>query len=105
MHQKALTVAPQYGWSLGHTYALAGQRDKALKVLAELGEEYQKKNPWGVAEIYVALGEKDEAFRCLEAGYEYRHNWIPWMGRNRNYEPLRDDPRFSDLLRRMNLSR
>jgi len=67
-----------------------------------LGEEYQQRNAWGVAEIYAALGEKDEAFRWLEKGYEYRHNWIPWIGWNPNYEPLRDDPRFGDLLRRMN---
>ena len=103
LHQKARSIAPDWGWSLGHTYALAGQRDEALKVLAELGKEYRQKNPWGVAEIYAALGEKDKAFECLEAGYKYRHNWIPWMRWNRNYEPLRDDPRFSDLLRRMNL--
>ena len=103
LHQKARSIAPDWRWSLGHTYALAGQRDEALKVLSELGEEYQQKNPWGVAEIYAALGEKDEAFRCLEAGYKSRHNWIPWMRWNRNYEPLRNDPRFDELLRRMNI--
>jgi len=101
-HQKAGAVDPDLGWLLGHTYAMAGRRDEALNVLSELGEEYQQKNAWGVAEIYAALGEKDEALRWLEAGYEYRHNWTPWMGRNPNYEPLRDDPRFGDLLRRLN---
>ena len=102
-HQKTYAVAPDWGWGLGHAYALAGRREEALNVLAELGEEYQQRNAWGVAEIYAALGEKDEAFRWLEKGYEYRHNWIPWIGWNPNYEPLRDDPRFGDLLRRMNL--
>jgi len=99
-HQKTGAVAPDWGWGLGHTYALAGQKDKARKIAADLEEE--AKNHWGLAEIYTALGEKDEAFRWLEAGYEYRHNWIPWMGWNPNYEPLHDDPRFGDLLRRMN---
>jgi serine/threonine-protein kinase len=101
--QKVGSVAPDWGWSRGHTLALAGQRDKALHVLDELGEEYQQRNPWGVAEVYAALGEKDDAFRWLEAGYECRHNWIPWMGCNPNYEPLHEDPRFGELLRRMNL--
>ena len=100
-HQKTGAVAPDWGWGLGHTYVLAGQKDKARKIAADLEEE--AKNHWGLAEIYTALGEKDEAFRWLEAGYEYRHNWIPWMGWNPNYEPLRSDPRFGDLLRRMNL--
>ncbi len=104
-HQKAGAVDPDLGWLLGHTYALAGQRDEALNVLAELGEEYQQRNAWGVAEIYAALGEKDEAFRWLEKAYEQRHNWIPWMGGNPNYKPLHDDPRFGDLLRRLNLLR
>ena len=79
----------------GRVHARTGD---ATMTLAELREEYHKRNAWGVAEIYAALGEKDEAFRWLEAGYEYRHNWIPWMGCNPNFKPLRDDPRFDDLL-------
>jgi tetratricopeptide (TPR) repeat protein len=102
-HQRAGVLSRDRKSALGLTYALAGRQDEALNVLAELGEEYQQKNAWGVAEIYAALGEKDEAFRCLELGYENRHNWIPWMRWNPNYEPLHDDPRFGDLLRRMNL--
>ena len=54
------------------------------------------------AGIYSQLGEKDEAFKWLEEAYE-EHD----LGLNTNvrpeYDPLRDDPRFQDLLRRMNL--
>jgi len=60
-------------------------------------------NSSGLAEIYTALGEKDKAFRWLEAGFEQRQSWMPWIWRNPNFTPLRDDPRFRDLLRRMNL--
>ena len=56
-----------------------------------------------MAEIYAILGEKNEALRWLEAAYEYRHGWIPWIGKIPFFEPLRDDPRFQDLLRRMNV--
>ena len=60
-------------------------------------------NPWGLAEIYTALGEKDKAFKWLEAGLEQRQSWMPMIGQNPNFKPLRGDPRFQDLLRRMNL--
>ena len=62
---------------------------------------------WGayffIALIYVALGEKDEAFRWLEAAYgPPNHPYLPWIGYSPDFTPLRDDPRFDDLLRRMN---
>jgi hypothetical protein len=55
-----------------------------------------------VAAAYGLLGHKDEAFAELEEAFEYRLSGIvavqayPW------FEPLRSDPRFQDLLRRMN---
>jgi tetratricopeptide (TPR) repeat protein len=56
-----------------------------------------------LSRIYAQLGEKDQAFEQLEKAYEERrfqltnlNVWPPW-------DPLRDDPRFQDLLRRMNL--
>jgi hypothetical protein len=51
---------------------------------------------WGLAEIYTALGDKDEAFRWLEAAYEQRNGYLPGMGHNPFFAPLRDDPRFQD---------
>jgi len=58
---------------------------------------------WFLAAIYGALGEKDEAFRWLEACYKERHSWMPWIGKDVSFKPLRSDPRFQDLVRRMNL--
>jgi hypothetical protein len=60
-------------------------------------------NDWGLAEIYAALGEKDQAFRWLEAGFKSRFSWMPWIDKNPRFAPLRDDPRFQDVLRRLNL--
>ena len=102
-HQKATVGNPVWGrWGLAHTYALAGRREDARKIAAELAEQGNPMHYWSLAEIYTALGEKDEAFRWLEAAYEYPHPWTPWIGKNPFLEPLRDDPRFQDLLRRMN---
>jgi len=41
--------------------------------------------------------------RWLEKAYEYRHGWLPWISGDPQPELLGDDPRFQDLLRRMNL--
>jgi TolB-like protein/Tfp pilus assembly protein PilF len=101
-HQKAGELSPTWRWVLGCTYAAAGRTDEARKLLAELKEE--EITPWRafwLAKIYTALGEKDEAFRWLN--YEHPHLWVPWIRVWPDFEPLRDDPRFDDLLRRMNL--
>jgi len=59
-------------------------------------------HPRFVAMIYVALGDMDKAFEWLERSVE-EHDGL-WMYRaDFELDPLRDDPRFHDLLRRMNL--
>ncbi len=102
-HQKAGGVSPDFRWGLGQTYALAGRKDEALEVAAELESQPKVWDTWGLAEIYTALGEKDEAFRWLEAAYQQRHPYIQWIRRNSSFDSLRDDPRFNDLAQRMNL--
>jgi TolB-like protein/Tfp pilus assembly protein PilF len=113
VHTRAATVSPFWGWALGTSYARAGRKAEARAIAAAfeegmlspryLYEGERIRNPWGLAEIHTALGETDKAFEWLEAGYAQRQSWMPWMGRNPNFEPLRDDPRFRGLLRRMNL--
>jgi serine/threonine protein kinase/Flp pilus assembly protein TadD len=102
-HQKAAAINPDWKWGLGHSYALAGRRDEALEIAAELESQPQAWYTWGLAEIYAALGEKDKAFRWLEEAYEQRHSYLPWLRWNPNYAPLFDDPRFDEIARRMNL--
>ncbi len=58
--------------------------------------------PSQFAIIYAHLGEKDEAFEWLEKAFEEREN-IGDLKVHPEWDPLRDDPRFQDLLRRMNL--
>jgi len=103
VQQKAKQISPEWGWALGITYALTGQRDKARELLAELEKGSNTWNTFCIAEIYAALGEKDKAFQWLEKAYEQRHSWTPWIRVNPSFASLRGDPRFKDLLRRMNL--
>jgi tetratricopeptide (TPR) repeat protein len=102
-HQKAWAVTPEWGWGLGHAYALAGRGDEALRIATELAQRPTGWRTWGLAEIYAALGEKDEAFRWLEAAYEQRNGYLPWIGHDPFAAALRDDPRFEALLRRINV--
>jgi len=100
--QKAAALYPELRHLLGRTYAVAGRREEALKILAELEkEEVDPYGALGLADLYTALGKKDEAFRWLN--YEHPHCWVPWFRVLPQFKSLRDDPRFKDLLRKMNL--
>ncbi len=57
----------------------------------------------GGATIYTYLGDKDQAFEQLEREFEERGGGMIWLNVRPSSDPLRDDPRFHDLLRRMNL--
>jgi len=58
---------------------------------------------WLLPGVYAALGDKDEAFRWMEAAVKEKNSFIPWMRQNPSYAPLRSDPRFEELTRRMKL--
>ncbi|MCI0402423.1 MAG: protein kinase [Acidobacteria bacterium] len=89
---------------LGQAYALSGNKLGAKNVLAQF-EQMSKKRyvpAYYVAEVYVALGEKEAAFRWLEKAYEERSDWLVFIKVEPRLDPLRGDPRFADLVRRMN---
>jgi hypothetical protein len=57
-----------------------------------------------IAKVYAALGESDQAFQWLEKAYE-GHRLLLWLKVDPEYDPLRSDPRFSALLRKMGLEK
>ncbi|UCG59902.1 MAG: protein kinase [Phycisphaerales bacterium] len=101
--QKAAYLSPQWRSGLGRTYAIAGRQDEARLVLAELEADPEPWDIFFIAEIYAILGEKDQAFRWLETAFEPpHHSYVPWLKHFPGFKPLRDDPRFAELLRRLN---
>jgi hypothetical protein len=52
--------------------------------------------------VYLGLGERDEAFKWLDRAFLSRSSTLSFIGVDPRADPLRGDPRFQDLLRRMN---
>src|SRR5262245_16082572 len=92
--------------ALGHAYAVAGSRAEAQRVLDGLIRDSQRRfiSPYGVALIYVGLGDKEQAFAWLNRAYDERDNWLNYLKVEPRLDPLRSDARFTDLLRRVGLS-
>jgi serine/threonine protein kinase/Tfp pilus assembly protein PilF len=91
--------------NLAHALAVSGNRKEALKLLGELIQTSKRRHvaSWAFVLIYTGLGEKDHAFEYLDKGYEERPSDIAYVGIEPRLEPLRNDPRYKDLMRRMGL--
>jgi len=105
--EKAVALSPRSSGaleSLGYVYAVVGRKDDARKVLGQLNELSKQRfiSPFRWATIYAGLGEKDKALGWLEKGYQERS--LPsYIQAVPDFDSLHSEPRFVDLLRRMNL--
>ena len=91
---------------LGGIYAKAGQRDEAIKILNLLNERISRGEyvpALNVAWLYVGLGERDQAFVWLDKAFEEGEGRLVGIKVEPQWDPLRSDPRFAELLRRMGL--
>lgn len=80
-----------------------GKREEALKVLSRLESSDQYVSPSIIAVLYTALGDKDKAIKELEKAYRERDLLLRFIGVGYEYDALRGDPRFKDLIRRTGL--
>ena len=91
---------------LGNAYARAGQLDAARKTISRLEENVRKDGVgrYEIALVYTGMGKKDEAFKWLEESYRAHDVGLVYLKIDPPLDPLRSDPRFDDLLRRVGLA-
>ncbi len=106
--QKASAVAgrgPNGLASVGHAYGLAGQRGEAQKILVELEGRSKKTyvSSYQIALVYLGLRQSDRAMKELEKAYQEHSTLLAYLKMDPRFDPLRSDPRFQNLLRRIGL--
>jgi tetratricopeptide (TPR) repeat protein len=90
---------------LGFIYALSGNKEKALEILDTLimFEKQGLRIQVFIAAIYGGFGDMDKAFEWLDKGYEKRDPRMSSLKILERLEPMRPDPRFKAMLKKMNL--
>jgi TolB-like protein/DNA-binding winged helix-turn-helix (wHTH) protein/Flp pilus assembly protein TadD len=106
--QKAVQLSsgsPTCMANLARAFAESGKRTEATALLNELKARSSHGYPYAteLASVYTALGDRDDAIALLEKGYEDRFN--PGVLLRPAFNPLRSDPKFQDLTRRIGLPR
>jgi TolB-like protein/DNA-binding winged helix-turn-helix (wHTH) protein/Flp pilus assembly protein TadD len=90
---------------LAHAYAATGRKFEAQKILHEWLRQSETRyiSPYRIATVHASLGQKDKAFEYLERAYKERSPDLTYFLRaDLRVDSLRSDPRFQDLMRRMN---
>jgi serine/threonine-protein kinase len=89
---------------LARGFAAAGKRTEALTIISQMAELSKRRyvSPYGMAQIYAALSDPGRAFQWLDKACQERDTWLVWLKVEPGFDSLHSDPRFQDLLRRMN---
>jgi serine/threonine protein kinase/Tfp pilus assembly protein PilF len=96
---------------IAYVYARWGKKDEARQLLAKLEKEghpqpqQRELSPAMMAAAYAAIGEKDEAFKWLEKAYDERDLVLGYLKVRPMFDPLRSDPRFAELLKKVGLDK
>ncbi len=105
--RRSLTLQPAHpatSLALARILARGGKRQEAKKIIEAVLKTHDKYvPPLLLAAAYAALGEKGQAFAWLEKGYAERDSDMEWIRVAPAFDPIRSDPRFTALLRKMNL--
>jgi tetratricopeptide (TPR) repeat protein len=88
---------------LAYGYAMAGQKKELNDTLEELKRYPEHNQPfYGLGQVYVALGDKDRAIQFIAKDYALHSSRMNWLKVDPSLDPLRQDPRFKQLMHKMN---
>ena len=97
--------SPLYLAQVAVAYASESKKTEALQIVDQLQfiSRTQYVSPYGLAQIYAALGDKEQTFKWLQIAYDDRAVWMSYLAVDPVFDSLRSDQRFQDLLRRIHL--
>ena len=107
--QKADAIgSPSYvaGW-LGYAYGATGDRAGAMAVIEELNRKslHGYVSPCNLAKVYLGMGDSGRAMDYLEQAYSAHSQLLCWLKMERMWDPLRKEPRFIALMKKLHLDK
>jgi TolB-like protein/DNA-binding winged helix-turn-helix (wHTH) protein/Flp pilus assembly protein TadD len=103
--RQSSSLTPGSAAYVGQVYALSGRRKEAeAEVERLIAESRQRYVPaYDISTIYAALGKTDETFAWLERAFDERSQLIAWVPWDPVFDGMRSDPRYPDVVRRLNV--
>jgi tetratricopeptide (TPR) repeat protein len=92
---------------VAYAYGMAGRKTEAEQMLDAIKKVFARRgdlDKFSLALAYIGLGEKDQAIKCLEQEYENHSVGMTSLKSNPEYDSLRSEPQFVDLLSRVHLA-
>ena len=107
--QKAVAIgAPSWvAGDLGYAYGKTGNRAGAMAVIEELNRKsmHGYVPPFSVAIVYLGMGDSGRAMDYLEQAYSAHSQSLCWLKMDRIFDPLRKEPRFIALMKKLHLDK
>jgi len=102
----SLSGSPELAASIEEDFSKGGYKGVLQSWLDGLTEisKYGYISPYNIAQAYMRMGEKEKTFSWLEKAYEEHDSGLVSLAVEPMFDPIRSDPRFKDLLRRMKLA-
>ncbi|MCW9097532.1 MAG: hypothetical protein OQJ93_09090, partial [Ignavibacteriaceae bacterium] len=90
---------------LAYTYAIAGKKDEAIKILQEFTERSKTEDiaSFNYVPIYIGLKDYDKVFALLNKSYEEKYGLLLYLKVDHMFEDLKSDPRYEELVEKIDL--